>query len=154
MEESNTYQKLKAAYGDWMGRTEVQEATGLVRVSRNHWLVAGLPYEKRGAVQKRHVWRTKDIAKRMDERGQIKAFCSKSKRCRKCQWRCELSGLDGIIACSYSDYPGHHTRHWHAQNGVENALDVENCPFFVEGKRVKLPSDNLFPVVDARSFGV
>jgi hypothetical protein len=148
MEESSTYQKLKAAYGDWMGRTEVQEATGLVRVSRNHWLVAGLPYEKRGAVQKRHVWRTKDIAKRMDERGQIKARCTKKKLCRKCQWRSKAPTIEGD--CSYAGYPGHYSKSFHAQNGVPHALDAEHCAFFVAGDRVKLPSENLFPIGNGR----
>lgn len=155
-----TYENLKAAYGEWMSAKQVGEALGRTcHVDRNAWPLAGLPAEKKeGTGRKAPVhwaWRTWDIANRIDERREKKETTSRLNKtlCKSCVYRDWISGADRALACAYSAQPGHHTRHWHALHGVENALDSAHCPFYEKGDRKHLPSAEYFPLFGGRSIG-
>lgn len=146
-----TYERLHAQYGDWMDARQLAEALGrsATHISTHQWPLDGLHGRKDrpGGKSARWVYSTYDIALKIEKREREEYEKNRFDKtlCQTCIYRDFLSGADRTLICAYSAQPGHNTRTWHAQNDIPNALDMANCPFYIEGDRKSLPRMDVFP---------
>lgn len=146
-----TYKELHAKYGDWMDSHQVAEAIGrnVGHISRHNWPLDGLRGRKDriNGKSSRWVYSTYDIALKIEKRDREEYEKNRFDKtlCKTCIYRDFLSGIDRTLTCAYSAHPGHHTRTWHAKNGIPNALDMAHCPFYIEGDSKPLPRMDVFP---------
>lgn len=143
------YDEWRERYGEWMKSEDVVEATGINSAcSPGHYAIRGAAqYKTVVDGRRRLLYRTADIAFNIDRheaqlRERQAAPAARSSLCKTCCWSSADGGRTAPLYCAYCLQPGHHTKHWHKEHGIVDALDVEHCPFYVRGERVSLPSQD------------
>lgn len=146
----DTRRRLLAEYGEWMSAPQVGAEIGRKVVRRCDWPLRNCPTKKCLRAETHRVislYDTRVIAERIEqhEREEAEKKHYDKTLCQTCIYRDFLSGLDRTLTCAYSAHPGHNTRTWHAKNDIPNALDMANCPFYIEGDQKPIPRMDVFP---------
>lgn len=147
--DKGNYEILREKYGDWVTRAQIKEFSGLKVANRsNAWAIQGVerkrnkPMGTKGASS--IVYKLSSVLRNIEEHTEKdlsrKGIKARQKLCRTCRWRStEASRGNDAIYCAYCLQIGHHTKHWHKEHGIPNALDMLHCPFYEKGDSERLP---------------
>lgn len=140
------YDELRDKYGLWLTKEQIAEHLGLSAKTiqyNYHWSVRGVTTKKQSHKQSKRLYRTYDVARNIEHWREAHPILDKH-LCKACQWHSIWSGIDGTIICAYALHPPHKSRLWHKANGMENAMDMSNCPFYVKGRAKRLPFVDIY----------
>lgn len=154
MPEKMSYEELRDKYGEWVTRAQIREFSGIeVTKSKNAWVVRGVDRKKGSVIGIGQTcsiaYKLSSVLRNIEERGErdlsLKGLKKRQKLCRTCRWRSAEQNRGGdAIFCAYCLQVDHHTKHWHKEHGMPNALDMLRCPFYEEGDSEKLPMSEWF----------
>lgn len=154
MPEKMSYEELRDKYGDWITRAQISAEFGLKVSNRaNTWLIQGVERKKANPRGTKGascvVYKLSSVLHNLEAHKERdfsqKGVKARQKLCRTCRWRSAEQNRGGdAIFCAYCLQVDHHTKHWHKEHGMPNALDMLRCPFYEEGDSEKLPMSEWF----------